>query len=326
MSDQMSNAAQGLPPEAEAWLAEHPNAEPSGLEEVWQLAAYAQPPEATFEPDADRVDAMRQAIQTSITAPAQPAGTTTRSPLRLVRTTPRVWAIAAVITLLMAVGAALWLQPLTLTAPAGEVLAATLPDGSQVELNSGATLSYRRTFGWQARAVELHGEGYFNVVSGTKPFQVETFNSTVTVLGTQFNVRAWPGDPVRESVVVLEEGRVRFAASVALQQGVELAPGQMSRVLNTATSPSEPVEVPVDRFMAWRTGGMAFTDQPVETILAEIERRFDIAINTSAVSIQDQHLSLYLNTVESVEEVLDVVCGYLDLRYEATANGYAIIQ
>ena len=138
----------------------------------------------------------------------------------------------------MAVGAALWLRPITLTVPTGDYLTTTLPDGTLATLNSGTTLSYRRTFGWRTRTVRLHGEAFFDVTTDADPFRVQTFNSTVTVLGTRFNVRAWSGDLTGASTVVLEEGRVRFAANATPQQGVELQPGQMSRVGGEATAPT----------------------------------------------------------------------------------------
>ncbi|MFQ5569477.1 MAG: hypothetical protein ACE5G0_07365, partial [Rhodothermales bacterium] len=140
----------GLPPEAHAWLAEHPETEPSELEEVWRLTEYAQPPEAAFAPDPARVAAMRARIVSITTGemPAQslPPPAKARPPRRLVliRAIPRPWAVAASIALLAVVGAALWLQPITHAAPVGERLTTTLPDGSLITLNSGTTLTYRR--------------------------------------------------------------------------------------------------------------------------------------------------------------------------------------
>src|SRR5690606_693130 len=114
--------------------------------------------------------------------------------------------MAAAAVVVVGLGAALWLRPTVHRAPLGERLAVVLPDGSRVELNSGSRLAYRRTFGWRARRVDLHGEAFFDVVPADVPFTVRTFNSAVTVLGTRFNVRAWPDDEQAETAVVLEEG------------------------------------------------------------------------------------------------------------------------
>ena len=179
----------GLPSEAHAWLDEHPEADLASLEKVWRLTENAQPPEASFEPDPERVEAMRAHIHTAVTDAAPESEH--RAKVTFIRTFPHSWAVAASIVLLIAVGAGFWLQPTTLTAPTGERLAATLPDGSTVELNSGARLSYARAFGGKARTVRLTGEAFFDVAhDAQKPFMVKTFNADVTVLGTRFNVRA----------------------------------------------------------------------------------------------------------------------------------------
>lgn len=69
-----------------------------------------------------------------------------------------------------------------------------LPDGSTVLLNEGSELSYSTSFGKQAREVTLTGEGYFDVQHNlSKPFKVLTGNVTTTVLGTAFNIKAYPG-------------------------------------------------------------------------------------------------------------------------------------
>ncbi len=313
----------GLPSEAHTWLAEHPDVDPAGLEEVWRLSQQAPPPEASFEPDPARVEAMRAHIHAAVTDEAPKSER--RAKLTYIRTFPHSWAVAASIVLLIAVGAGFWLRPTTLTAPAGERLAATLPDGSTVELNSGARLSYARAFGGETRTVRLTGEAFFDVANDAqKPFIVETFNAAVTVLGTRFNVRVWPNDPTRETTVVLEEGMVRLEAAGAPAQAVVLEPGQMSRVVGDET-PSAPAPVSVEQMLIWREGGFFFSDYPISVILAEAQRRFDVTIHASD-AIAGQRLALFLSRPESVDTVLDAVCASLDCRYRATPNGYEILE
>ena len=313
----------GLPSEAHTWLAEHPDVDPDGLEEAWRLSQHAPPPEASFELDPARVEAMRAHLHAAIIDEVPESGH--RAKLTYIRTFPHSWAVAASIVLLIAAGAGLWLRPTVFTAPAGERLMATLPDGSTVELNSGARLSYIRTFGGRTRTVRLTGEAFFDVAhDAQKPFIVETFNAAVTVLGTRFNVRAWPNDPTRETTVVLEEGQIQLASVGAPEQAVVLEPGQMSRVTGDE-APSAPAPVSVEQMLIWREGGFFFSDYPVSVILAEAQRRFAVTIHASD-AITGQRLALFLNRPESVDTVLDAVCGYLDCRYRATPNGYEILD
>ena len=313
----------GLPSEAHTWLAEHPDVDPAGLEEAWRLSQHAPPPEASFEPDPARVEAMRAYLHAAVTDEAPESER--RAKLTYLRTFPHSWAVAASIVLLIAVGAGFWLRPTTLTAPAGERLAATLPDGSTVELNSGARLSYIRTFGGRTRTVRLTGEAFFDVAhDAQKPFIVETFNAAVTVLGTRFNVRAWPNDPTRETTVVLEEGQIQLASVGAPEQAVVLEPGQMSRVTGD-DAPSAPAPVSIEQMLIWREGGFFFSDYPVCVILAEAQRRFDVTIHTPDTLAQ-QRLVLFLSRPESVDTVLDAICGSVDCRYRATPKGYEILE
>ena len=157
-----------------------------------------------------------------------------------------------------------------------------------------------------------------------KPFVVETFNAAVTVLGTRFNVRAWPDDPARETIVALEEGAVRLATLHAPDQSVVLEPGQMSRVTGDK-APSAPAPISVEQMLIWREGGFFFGDYPVRIILAEAQRRFDVTIHIPDTLAQ-QRLALFLSQPESVDTILDAVCGYLDCRYRATPKGYEILE
>jgi ferric-dicitrate binding protein FerR (iron transport regulator) len=84
----------------------------------------------------------------------------------------------------------------------------TLPDGSLVDLNKGARIDFPKTFTATTREVTLSGEAYFQVQHNKKkPFIIHAGALDVAVLGTVFNVKAYPG---RESITVsVESGRVR---------------------------------------------------------------------------------------------------------------------
>lgn len=80
---------------------------------------------------------------------------------------------------------------LSVSAPLGQRVDFTLPDGTLVKLNSGATLSYPMQFSKDHRDVSLEGEAYFKVShNADRPFEVSTFATTVEVLGTEFNIAA----------------------------------------------------------------------------------------------------------------------------------------
>ena len=248
----------------------------------------------------------------------------TTNVLRLVHAPPKrwVWASVAATVVVLVIAIGLWQRPQTVSVPYGVTEVLELPDGSEVALASGASLQYASFWGRNERRVKLSGEGYFKVVSGERPFVVETFNAEVKVLGTEFNVRAWPEDTARETVVPLAEGRVDVGALNG-GRAFQLTPGQSTRVKDGA--PDIPSEVSVDRALAWRSGGLAFVDQPLADVFREIERRFNITITTVSVDVASRTVTYLHPDPQDIEGVLGDICAPLNLRYRPTVNGFEIL-
>jgi ferric-dicitrate binding protein FerR (iron transport regulator) len=96
-------------------------------------------------------------------------------------------------------------------APYGSRVSFNLPDGTKGMLNSGSRLSYSLPFK-NNRNITLQGEGWFEVAEDKKnPFIINSGTSKVTVLGTMFNMSAYPNEKYVE--VVLSEGKIRFSDS-----------------------------------------------------------------------------------------------------------------
>src|SRR5690606_13344215 len=94
-------------------------------------------------------------------------------------------------------------EMLTLNTPRGGQYRVTLSDGTEVWLNAASTLKYPTKFDREERIVELEGEGYFEVARDTKrPFKVRSAAQEVEVLGTQFNVSAYPDDADAQTTLV----------------------------------------------------------------------------------------------------------------------------
>ncbi len=130
----------------------------------------------------------------------------------------RTWiSIAAGLLLLFCISTALFLAntPLlqkTVTesiAPYGQKSQMVLADGTKVYLNSGTVLRCDNRFGKQNRKIELIGEAYFEVKENKKlPFYIYTSDIEIKVLGTKFNVMAYPDEPQIETTVT--EGTVNI--------------------------------------------------------------------------------------------------------------------
>lgn len=328
------SAGRPLPPELVAELSTH--VEGQELVQVWELLAIADP--VSGSPEAaqawDRISAEiaqgRPILTPSISQTPVTATPRSRAAVAAARrwhpATP--WAIAA--TLALVVGYGSWqATPVSITAPLGEQLAVTLPDGSKVELNAGSSIEYARGFrrmgGLAAgeRVIELDGEAFFSVVRSDRPFAVTTAEARVTVLGTEFLVRSHEGEQEGTRVAV-ESGRVRVAPAGLEGAAVELGAGQGTFVPRGARVADAVSEVAADRLSAWRRGGFWLVDQPLTAIFRELERRYAVDIRLRDVTVGEARLNVYYPERPSIETILSDLCTRGGLRYSRTSRGFEI--
>lgn len=317
-----------LPPALDAWLADHPDVTRGDLVTAWRLAEGADPLAHAPAPDAARIGQIRERLAAEAQAEAQAEA---RPALRRVPLPARRWpyvAVAATVALLLALGAGFWFRSSSLyyEAAPGQRLAVELQDGTVVELNSGSSLEAPRRFAGDARRVVLQGEAFFDVAEATAPFVIETHNAAVTVLGTSFNVRAWPGTETRVAVLtgtVAVEARAAVARTAeAAERRVVLEAGQAGHVAD-ARATYLPLSTGVSATTAWREGGFFFDDEPYAAIFDEIERRFAVQIDAPE-AIQSRRRTFIKQNAASAEDVLRDFCLSVGLRYRAIASGFEV--
>jgi transmembrane sensor len=219
------------------------------------------------------------------------------------------WAAAAVLIMALSVGYIMHLNSeISVYAPYGEQISYVFSDGTSVDLNSGSSLHFSRNFDSGSRRVSLQGEAFFDVESDERPFIVETHNAMLRVTGTSFNVRARTGASENETSVVLTEGGLEFIPRITPDNSVILKPGQLSRLKELSERPTEPEETTTESFLAWRSGGLFFSDEPLTHIFSEIERRFNARIDVSPELVTDQRFSVLYTRPESAEIILRDIC------------------
>jgi ferric-dicitrate binding protein FerR (iron transport regulator) len=166
----------------------------------------------------------------------------------------------------------------TVTANASEQIMGMLPDNSMFTLNAGSELSYDSEDWKKERSIHLIGEAFFEVEKGEK-FTVNTANGQVKVLGTSFNVRS--RDASLE--VICRTGKV----------GVSSIAGKDFGVLMPQDAISISKDVLVDKWQVskvagknWMDGIIRFKSAKLAEVISELERQFDIKINTQNIDIQ----------------------------------------
>lgn len=163
----------------------------------------------------------------------------------------------------------------TLTTPRGGQIQVTLPDGTNVWLNSASSLKYPTVFKGNTREVTLDGEGYFEVAENRRqPFIVKARKTEVRVLGTGFNVMAYNDEEaIRTSLV---HGSVKVSADSA---GCLLKPGQEAVVPNTPNAFSIHIQTAnLEETLAWKEGKFRFDGAPITTIMRQIARWYDVEV------------------------------------------------
>lgn len=167
-------------------------------------------------------------------------------------------------------------QLLLMETPRGGTYTITLADGTQVWLNAETSLKYPAQFDENERVVELKGEAYFQVkttydAQGKKiPFRVVSDQQTVEVLGTQFNMCAYPDQPSVKTTLV--EGLV----AVTARKGRSLLKPNEQAVTQKGETQVKAVNVYPN--VAWREGKFSFDGKTLEETLNEIGRWYDLKI------------------------------------------------
>ncbi|WP_205510966.1 FecR family protein [Longitalea arenae] len=171
----------------------------------------------------------------------------------------------------------------TLTTPRGGQYQLTLPDGSKVWLNAASSITYPTSFASNERVVTVTGEVYFEVAKqATRPFIVKKGSTSVTVLGTHFNVNAYE-DEVNLKVTLLE-GSVKVNSAIDNGQSAMdprfaaiLKPGQQAIV--SAHSPLTIDHSPnVDKVMAWKNGIFNFHKASLQEVMRQLSRWYNVDV------------------------------------------------
>lgn len=199
----------------------------------------------------------------------------------------------------------------TVTTPFGARTNFKLPDGSEVWLNSGSTISFPRHYG-AIRNVELTGQAYFHVVKDGKPFFVKTGYGKVEVMGTSFDVKAYVNDSFQATLI---EGSVRVSNNT--NQVATLKPGQQSIITSSNTIVCK--QVRTDLVTSWKEGKLIFVKEPFEKVAKELERWYNVKID-----LQGERLKKlgYTGTIEmeSFSEVLDLINATTQIKTSFDKN------
>ena len=197
----------------------------------------------------------------------------------------------------------------------GMTTAFVLPDGTNVSLNSGSVLRYPEFFSEDKREVELIGEAFFDVTKDpNKRFVVKTTgDERVEVLGTSFNMEAFPGDSILSTTLL--EGKVRFVSDAG---SVQMNPGE-KLVYNNKTSKAKLTKTNGEAETAWKYGKIIFDNTPFNEVLRMLSKRFNVDFVVKNEKYRKDSFTGTFST-QRLEQVLDVfsISSKIKWRYVPT--------
>lgn len=186
----------------------------------------------------------------------------------------------------------------------GQTKVLRLSDGTQVRLNAGSSLFYPQRFSrlFSRRDVYLDGEAHFDVAeNSSQPFVVHVGNLKVKVLGTHFNVKAYPAEEL--VTTTLEQGRVKvYGDKIAMT----LLPDEQA-VYNRISGKITKRSVDSGNYNQWMKGKLLFDQTPLKVIIADLQRRYDVSIKATPAVDLSRRFTMAFRADEGVGDVMRVL-------------------
>lgn len=208
----------------------------------------------------------------------------------------------------------------TLNVPYGAEYDLVLPDGSKVYLNAGSVLRYPERFNDTRREVFLSGEVYLEVVHNEEhPFVVRTRDIAVRVLGTVFNINAYPDNKWVKTTLV--EGKVETQCGdrhITMEPGTQVAYDKEAH--ETAYFP-----VNTHLYTSWKDGYYDFEDMKLEELAQIFTRWYNVQIDFAEPELKNLRFSGRLKRYDSAEELFEML-DYVHRVTFSIENGRIVIR
>lgn len=197
----------------------------------------------------------------------------------------------------------------------GEKLKFIFHDGSKVMANSDTKLRFPTRFGLKKRTVQLQGEAYFDVAKmKNRPFIIQLDNAEIKVLGTSFNIKAYPDeDSIR---ITLDEGSIAFHNNLKDSQTI-LTPGQ-TLAFNKQTGVSRLYSQ--NDVATWTNNQIVFHNTPFKDIVRSLERTYNVTFHIQHSEVYNYNFTLTSKPNEPLESILKDFERVSSLKFNVKEN------
>ena len=193
-----------------------------------------------------------------------------------------------------------------LTVPRGGEHMVSLPDGSQMYINSETVVEYYVPFVDGQREISVSGEVCLEVEKDSlHPFRIRTDDYTVQVLGTTLNVSAYPDDDFTTTTLVWGSVEITDAGE-SNSNRIALEPNQQL-VFDKRTAESEIRTVDASSYTAWTRGFFIFEDETLYSIFSKLERWYDIKVFFFSEEAEHEYFTGKLPRFDNLGEILEII-------------------
>ena len=194
---------------------------------------------------------------------------------------------------------------------ASEQSTINLPDLSIVTLNAGSKITYNKDDWESKRTLNLEGEAYFKVAKG-RTFEVITDNGIVSVVGTEFNVKA------RQNYFEVKcyEGIVKVKSDTIIRQ---LVAGKTYRLLNKRFTEAKTI----DTKPKWINNRSAFEAIPIKNVIEELERQYNVEVTFKNINENRLFTGVFVN--DNLENALNSITKPMSLMYKISSPNQVLI-
>ena len=203
----------------------------------------------------------------------------------------------------------------TLAVPVGGEYHFTLADGTRVWVNSASEVRFPNCFSGEKREIYVKGEVYLEVARDEKhPFVVHAGENEVRVLGTRFNLTAYPDE--QKVITTLVEGSVEFRNN---QSSIRLKPGEQS-VLDRETNNLEKQKVDVSIYTSWISGTYEYELMPLSDITRQLSRWYDVQFVYESTEFSNHPFTGVVKRDQSLEEVLSIIEKTTNIKFKISGR------
>lgn len=240
----------------------------------------------------------------------------------------RFWQVSAACLLAALLSTPFWMPRKSIATPdlieqhvpIAKITRLILPDGTQVQMNSTSTLLYPTHFTGESRSVYLIGEANFKVAKNeNQPFVVKSDNFQVTALGTEFNMKVYPDDPILSTTLLSGSVEVRYndlASSRILNPNEQFTYHRKTKE-ETISHPD------INDVTAWQRGDLVFKSATLEEIIAVLERKYPYSFVYTTNTLRADRYTFRFTETTPLEEIMNIIVEVSgNLKYRIEDNQY----